>query len=106
MPFYRRLQEATDIESGRIQFIVSSSEPEGDVATYLKSHALDAKLFADATAVGIKTRATPTLALVNADSSVRSVWVGRLTADQERQVMKAIGDLVASSRSGPAPAGV
>ncbi len=101
MPFYKRLEEVTDIRSGVVQFIVASSEPERDVLVYLKSHGVAVGLFADATAVGIKTRSTPTLALVKSDGSVRSVWVGRLNGDQEQQVVTALADLARSFGTSP-----
>lgn len=98
MPFYRTLAQQKEIRSGAVGFIVASSKPEAEVKPYLISHGLFVKAFADATRLGIKTRATPTVALVNEDGTVRSAWTGLLDTQAQLNVQAAIGDLAKTNR--------
>jgi|WetSurMetagenome_2_1015567.scaffolds.fasta_scaffold28552_2 hypothetical protein len=63
---------------------------ESEVRDYLSAHGVSARVFAEAASLGLKTRATPTLALVDGAGSVQSAWTGLLDTAGEREVEKSL----------------
>jgi hypothetical protein len=89
IPFYRRIAELR--RPGNVQLVALSLEPVDSLTKYLEQNAVtvDRALQLQGPTV-IPTTGTPTLVLVGQDGTVSSRWLGRLDANQEQEVIRAI----------------
>jgi hypothetical protein len=89
MPFYKSLMDERNKKSSPVKVVgavpgAEAKDPEG-------KHLADAGVTFDGLSAvdfqAIKVPGTPTLLLVDAGGKVEKVWVGKLTADKEKEVL-------------------
>jgi len=91
MPFYRRL---TEFAHGRRARVVGvTAEPPQVNIRYLTSQGVRADGVAAIQQTKIRVSGTPTLVVVRRDGTVVNSWRGRLTEDQEREVLAAVASV-------------
>lgn len=87
-PFYRRL--ATELPSERVHLMAVLPQTPKEGVAYLKSLDVPLEDVRQGSFQNLKLRVTPTLLLVDGAGIVRRIWVGKLTADKEQEVVKAL----------------
>jgi len=85
-PFYRRLWQQRSGSEPRIIAVVPGDKAE--VARYLQELGVLADGIVNVSLADIHVSATPTLFLVDRSGQVTNVWVGRLNASQENEVIQ------------------
>lgn len=95
MPFYDRLAAfARERQASRpLQLVAVSTESREVTTAYLREHGVALPAVESVSEGHIKAPATPTVLLVDPMGVVRNVWVGRLDAAQEAEVLREIGRL-------------
>lgn len=88
MDFYRRLAEARAASDGRIKFIVVGGEQPDVLESYMKTHGVESDQRLQVAPGTTKLSGTPTLLILSRDRKVAGVWVGQLSADQEKGVFE------------------
>jgi hypothetical protein len=90
VPFYRRLAELRSGSSGQLRLVTAfpqARQTADETARYFseKGITLDAVEPIAFPAIGVN--GTPTLALVDRSGTVKAVWVGKLSAEKEAEVL-------------------
>jgi hypothetical protein len=83
MPAFRRLRDT--VRGATLVF--ASNEPESRLAQYLSEHGLGSIKWVSLRKRDLLITSTPTTIVVNKDGSVAGMWQGRLTADQEAEIV-------------------
>jgi hypothetical protein len=94
MPFYARIAELPAIKAGRVQLAVVSLQSKPQMRMYLDEHRLAVTSIVTSMESGFSVAGTPTLVLTNAEGVVADSWSGLLPAEEEENVLAAIGQLV------------
>ena len=89
-PFYRRLIEAAQQRSKELRLVMVFPNPAAEVKTYMEQQHLSAEAVSGADLKALKVTATPTIILVDSSGSVADFWIGKLSSEGERQVLRAI----------------
>jgi hypothetical protein len=89
MPFYRRVADGVSRTAGtqRIQFVGVTIDPLAVGSSYLTTHRLHLSKVVATTRASLRAGGTPTLLLVDRSGRIKRIWIGRLSADQEREVL-------------------
>lgn len=84
LAFYRRLQEVADVK----KVWVAAGEDISANKAYLQSNGLMAEVVLSADAAGLtKLSSTPTLILLDRTGTIVDVWIGKLGAESEGEVI-------------------
>jgi hypothetical protein len=95
LPFYRQLVTAQTPEADRIVF--AGLEPEPVLEEYLRQAGIAARRVMSVThPAGVP--GTPTIVAVGADARVTRSWAGRLSPQQERDVLATAGGITSTAR--------
>lgn len=96
IPFYQKLSATR--RPGRVQIVALSHESIDTFSLYLKRRGIVVDAVAHIAGPELPSDGTPTLAIINAAGRVRRTWLGRLSADQEKEVMSVVS--TTSTRNG------
>lgn len=90
IPFYNQVSEAC--RSGNVRTNIAAVFPNtaNEVQEYVKRHSLRMDVVPAIDLNGLKVSATPTLILVDSTGKVLDFWVGKLSEENQREVMKRI----------------
>lgn len=86
MDFYRRLALAPR----RVPVVVAGAEPIEILERYLTDHDFAPDQLVQVQGGSVRVRGTPTAVLVDSGGQVQSVWLGRLDAAREANVLEAV----------------
>jgi len=86
IPFYRQIAQHASAQPGHIQLLAVSSEAASEVEAYLRAAGVSVHdvLHMELAKIGIL--AIPTLVLADQNGVVKDMWVGELSAKQQRDV--------------------
>ena len=87
MDFYTRLAAMP----GRPRMVVVGTEPEQSLRDYTKQYGFAADQILTVPRSALRFTGTPALALVRSDGTVEGVWLGKVSGDQEGEVMRFFG---------------
>lgn len=90
MPFYNRLATMRNAGQPNAEIVAAFPEDTTTVREYTNSLGLTVESFANIPLKKLNAPATPTLILVDRNGRVIKSWLGKLTADREREVIDAI----------------
>jgi len=90
MPFYRRLSDLRKAERIRTRLLAVMPDPEAPGSAQLQANGVDVEGAFQQPLRSLNVSATPTLLLVNAEGKVERAWVGRLTPQEESEVVSAV----------------
>ncbi len=88
LPFYRKLVPAARNAGARV-LAVTAEEPTIN-ANYLSSEGIRVDAAVSSTQNGLVFRGTPTLVVVGRDGTVVGSWAGKLSSEEEIQVLAAV----------------
>ena len=91
MPFYQRLASAVGAQRAKtplVAIVPHDSRPEEQL---FRVYGLDVPVIGSVDFARLKIAGTPTLLLVDGRARVRRIWVGKLDAKGEADVMAALG---------------
>lgn len=90
VPFYRRVVDRRKASANKVQLVAAIWKNDVDADEYLRSKQLtfDSTVTLDEASLNIS--ATPTLILADRAGKVMNMWVGRLPAEREREVLDAV----------------
>lgn len=89
MNFYRALATRAS-DDGRVRIAAVSREDVDSLRSYLSEHNVKVDAYATTTSDVLQTFATPIVFVVDRTGVIYNVWVGRLTASQEQEVVAAL----------------
>ena len=89
-PFYRQLVTAT-ADRGRTALVAVLPQREDEGRAYLSQLGVNIPCVVQQPLAAVNTRGTPTLVLVDRRGAVKRVWMGRLPAGAEADVITAVG---------------
>jgi hypothetical protein len=90
MPFYEQLGERVAASQGAVRFVVASPEPVAELTAHLKRHRVTPTSIVTVDPNGVRVRGTPTMVLVNRAGRVEAAWEGKLSAQQEEEVLSVL----------------
>jgi hypothetical protein len=90
LPFYERLLKNERRGGYRSQIVAVFPNREAEVVDYVRYNRLRVKAIPEFEFPAIGVGGTPTLLLVNADGRLLDSWAGRLSAEGEEEVLRAI----------------
>jgi hypothetical protein len=90
LPFYRRLIDEQRKDGKNVALVALFRDSETDVNEYKRQNHLEVRSVANVDPSTFRVTGTPTLILVDAEGNVSDVWVGRLSAVDEQQVITAL----------------
>jgi len=88
--FYRRLREQRSGALPRMVAVVPGTK--SDIASYLSNQGIIVDDIVNVSLSDIKVSYTPTLLLVDRSGSVTDVWVGKLDARKEKEVIQRVSN--------------
>lgn len=88
IPFYREIIRARGTSSQSIRIIAVSQIPPPDMKQYLQEKHLDVDAVAEVNFPNLNIQATPTMILVDNNGNVLDFWIGKLSTDDEQQVLR------------------
>jgi thioredoxin-related protein len=87
LPFYKQLADAQQ-QRGRATHIVALfPNSENDVQQYVQQNQLNLETIAGANFKALNISSTPTMLLVDKDGKILDFWVGKLSKNDEQQVI-------------------
>ena len=89
-PFYQQLTSAAR-QSGKVHLLAVLPQRPSDSKNYLATLSVPVEDVRQATLSSLNVSGTPTLILVNRQGVIQSVWVGKLSSGDERQVLGKLG---------------
>jgi hypothetical protein len=96
MPFYQRILEHRARSHAQTRIVAVGLEPKDTIQTYLRKNNVFVDTVTSVELRTLKVTSTPTLLLVNRSGKISGIWTGRLTADEEADVLSHLGaDLAA-----------
>lgn len=90
MPFYRRLAERPEVQSGQVRLSVVSMQPRAEMREYLREHGLKASHVMSVPESGLRVGATPGIVLATREGVVRESWLGAVPSREEKRVIDAL----------------
>jgi hypothetical protein len=90
MAFYQQLGERVAASHGAVRFVVASPEPVAELTAHLKRHRVTPTSIVTVDPDGVRVRGTPTMVLVNRAGRVEAAWEGKLSAQQEEEVLSVL----------------
>ncbi|HEU4833052.1 MAG TPA: hypothetical protein VFS90_01505 [Pyrinomonadaceae bacterium] len=90
LPFYRRLIDKQRKDGKNLAVVALFPDSETVVNEYKQRNSLEIRSVASVDPTTFRVTGTPTVILVDAQGNVSDVWVGRLSAVDEQQVMTAL----------------
>jgi len=92
MPFYKRLLDERNQKGSQVKFIAAVPADEAKAEELQKFAAVGAKPddMVKLDFASVKVPGTPTLMLVDNTGKVLDVWVGKLEADKEKEVLEVL----------------
>jgi len=88
-PFYQHLiRETTALANVRL--IAALPQDVGEARQYLSGLGVDVKEIRQAPPASLGVRGTPTLLLVDNTGTITDVWIGKLSPDQEAEVLRRV----------------
>jgi hypothetical protein len=82
MPFYRDLS----VHNRNVQVIVIGFEPQSEIEVYVAQHGFKPDRVVSVPIGTLRFRGTPTLALIERDGKIRTIWRGQLTPERQAEV--------------------
>jgi peroxiredoxin len=104
LPFYRQIQEKLRQSSSRVHAIAVTTDEASRARTYLQGNGLsnfEVASFSRDDWLKFRILGTPTLVMADQSGLIKQIWVGRLTAAQQQDVLNAL-DKVSSAAPSPA----
>ena len=98
-PFFRKLSESVR-PNVKMVAVLPQPVPEGE--QYLSGEGLQVDLVKQESLSRLGIRGTPTMLLINAAGIVSKVWVGKLEAKQQQQVLSLLSGSIAGALTGRA----
>jgi hypothetical protein len=96
LPFYQQLVAAAGGRAaGALQLTVVSTDPSSSLSEYLGANGVVVDHVVAVQRGSLKIPGTPQLLLVDSGGLVTRLWRGRLGPDQEREVFRELGLIVA-----------
>ncbi len=93
LPFYKQLIKAQQQQSGRATHIVAVfPNSEGEVKQYVQRNQLNVDNVTDVNFKALNVSGTPAMLLVDKNGKVVDFWFGKLSSDDEQQVIKAVSE--------------
>lgn len=87
LPFYKQLADAQQ-QSGRATHIVAIfPNSENDIKQYVQENQLHLETIAGVNFKALNISSTPTMLLVDRDGKILDFWVGKLSKNDEQQVI-------------------
>jgi len=90
VPFYKRLAELQNKAAEGSRLIAVFPNGEADVNQFVQRHHLNLETASSVDFGSLKVTGTPTLILINANGEVRNFWIGKLSQDQEQQIIRSL----------------
>ncbi|HEX8174114.1 MAG TPA: thioredoxin-like domain-containing protein [Pyrinomonadaceae bacterium] len=90
IPFYKQLAEAQQSSGNAIHIVAVFPNSENEVKQYIQQSQLNVDTVAETDFKALNVAGTPTLLLIDKDGKILDFWVGKLSKDNEQQVIKAI----------------
>ena len=91
MPYYRELRSRLKAAGVPVQLAAIGMEPAEQLSNYVRSHDLQVESVGTVEKGTWKSRATPTLRLVNRAGRVQRSWVGLLSKEGQQDLEAALG---------------
>ncbi|MBZ5494002.1 MAG: redoxin domain-containing protein [Acidobacteriia bacterium] len=88
-PFYRQLVKAAEEKNVRTVAVFPQSPLEA--TSYLAAKAVKVDLVQQSPLPDIQVSGTPTVLLVNENGEVKAVWIGKLQAEREKDLLGRLG---------------
>lgn len=96
MEFYRRLSSKRT--AAGVQIIAVAPESLGSLQRYLGNHAFEVDHLRELPKSGYKVSATPTMILVDSNGKVMKSFQGKLSTEQEDEILKGLEPKLSASR--------
>lgn len=90
-PFYKQLAQEQSAHTGGARVIAVFPNSEDEVKEFVRQNELDLATISSADFGSLKIAGTPTIVLVDNSGKIRDFWLGKLSKDEEQQVIRAIG---------------
>lgn len=90
LPFYQQLL-STKSAAQQTRIVAIFPNPKTEVDQYKQRNQLNVESVPSLNYANLNVTGTPTLILVDSAGRVLDFWVGRLSQEEEKQVMKAVG---------------
>lgn len=87
--FHRTLADRAG-KSGRVRVVAVSAEPESLVSEYLQNQRIAIPSVLSIARTKLRVRSTPTLLWLDANGRIKDMWIGRLSAEGEQYVLRAL----------------
>jgi hypothetical protein len=91
VPFYKQLARARNNHPGGARVIAVFPNTEDEVREFVRRNELGLETISSADFVPLKIAGTPTIVLVDNGGKIRDFWLGKLSKDEEQQVIRAVG---------------
>jgi hypothetical protein len=88
MPFYRELSDSLKRSGSHVALIAYVTVGKEQAHGYLKDHQLNVDAVSTPRSGPLPIRRTPTLVLLDTNTTVTSIWEGRLSSSQRSEIFK------------------
>jgi len=92
IPFYKRLIEAAQTNNKATKIVAVFQNSSNKVERYLQEKQFNANTISDANLNAFNVTATPTMILVDSKGIILDFWIGKLSKEDEEQVLKIINN--------------
>ena len=86
-PFYRQLADAANKDDSGKTLTVVSTESHDITQGFLMDHKIHVSRIFESSLAGLGIRGTPTILVVNSEGTIKRVYLGKLTAQEEQEVL-------------------
>lgn len=91
IPFYNHLAQAIQEGNRSTAIVAMFSSPDNEAKEYAQRERLNLSIVAAVDLSVFNVRGTPTMVLIDGGGKVLDFWVGKLSSDEEQQVLRAVG---------------
>jgi thiol-disulfide isomerase/thioredoxin len=90
IPIYKQLAGLQNTGAASVRVVAAFQNDEDEVKEFLRQNHLNMETSSSVDFGQLRVTGTPTLILVNAKGEVRDFWIGKLSQDQEQQVIRGL----------------
>ena len=90
LPFYKQLAEAQRTGGRETHVVAVFPNPEAEVRQYVQQNNLDSETIAGVDFGALSISGTPAAVLIDEGGKIRDFRLGKLSQDEEQQIMKAV----------------
>ncbi len=91
MPFYKELAQIKNEKGLDINLIAVFPNTKAEVNKYVEQHQLNLNAVAEVNLDAINVPATPAIVLVDSAGRISNYWIGKLSKDGEKEIIKTLG---------------